>query len=580
MTHVHFLGIAGSGASGAAKIAEAQGYKVTGCDLILSGHSPKHLKNVDILAVTPAIFSFDPDNPELLEAKIKDIPILTWQQFTGEYLTKGKFVIAVSGTHGKTTTTAMIAKILEDAKLDPTVLMGAIVLKWKANYRIGKSKYFVIEADEYYDNFLNFYPNISVVTNIEFDHPEYFKDFAAYKKSFEKFKSQSKKVFDKPKGKFNTANASLAFQVGLVLGIDKEKIKKSLASFGGVNRRFEYIGDYNGAKVYSDFGHHPTEIKVTVDAAREKFPRNRILLIYQPHMFSRTKALFADFVKVFQSIRADKIFIMDIYPSREIDSGTVNSKQLVEAINKNSVFYIANPVLNKIKQEIKKGDIVFFMSAGDTDKLARELVKADSAYCIIYIVRHGETDWNVKHLVQGESDIPLNTEGIKQAEELRSIFRNIKIDAVFSSDLIRAKKTAEVIAIDRMLAIKTSKLLRERRFGKFEGESWDEACEIFETWENLSRKNRLIYKPDKGYETDQEAVSRFITFLREIAIVSPGKTILIVSHGTIMRILLNHLTGKTYLSGAVGNSGYIKLKSDGVDFFIDELVGIKKPNEK
>ena len=181
---IHFLGVAGSGASAAAEIARSQGYVVSGCDKELNGHSPNHLKNIDILAVTPAIFSLDPQNPELLEAKKLGIPIMTWQEFMGKYLQRQKFVIAISGTHGKTTTTAMIGTLLEDAGLDPTVELGAEVFKWKANFRIGQGKYFVCEADEYNDNFLNFKPDIAVVTNIEMDHPEYFKDFVAVKKSF------------------------------------------------------------------------------------------------------------------------------------------------------------------------------------------------------------------------------------------------------------------------------------------------------------------------------------------------------------------------------------------------------------
>lgn len=401
MTKAHFLGIGGSGASAAAAIAQAQGFEVTGCDLepdnefttvfsksqLLKGHSALHLRDVNILAVTPAIFSLDPDNPELVEAKKRNIPIFTWQQFLGEYLTKDKFVIAVCGTHGKTTTTAMIAKMLEDAGLDPTVELGAIVHWWGTNYRVGKGRYFVVEADEFNDNFLHLKPDITAVTNIEMDHPEYFKDFKAVKKSFAKFKGQSKKVFDKPNpklikfalkvpGDFNIANASLAFQVGLALGLNPEIIRKSLASYKGVGRRFEYIGSYLGAKVYSDFGHHPTEIKVTIQAAREKFPNNRILLIYQPHMFSRTKALFDDFVKVFKNAPVDKIFLMDIYPSREVDTDTVSSKQIADSVNKDSVAYIGSTsqTLEKLKPEIKKGDVVFFMSAGDTDMLAKELV--------------------------------------------------------------------------------------------------------------------------------------------------------------------------------------------------------------
>lgn len=429
MTKVHFLGIGGSGASAAAAIAQEQGFEITGCDLDISnefttpfsldqlqkGHSASHIGSgeANILAVTPAIFSLDPGNEELLEARKLGIPILTWQEFVGKYLMEGKFVIAVSGTHGKTTATAMIGKLLEDAGLNPTVVIGAIVPSWKANYKVGSSKYFVVEADEYNDNYLSINPDISVVTNIDMDHPEYFKDFEEYKESFKKFLLKTKDVgvvnltdasvaeivkvvmkepghaatyldFSKQEfnlslqvpGSFNKLNAQAAFQVGLLLGINPENIKSSLQNFTGTARRFEYIGDYQGAKVYSDFGHHPTEIRETVKALREKFPENRILLIYQPHMFTRTKYLFDDFVKVFKEAPADKIFIMDIYKSREHDLGEVTSKQLVEAINKSSVSHLGGvtETLDKLRPEIKNGDIVFFMSAGDTDRLAKELI--------------------------------------------------------------------------------------------------------------------------------------------------------------------------------------------------------------
>ena len=448
---VHFLGIGGSGASAAAAIAQAQGFEVTGCDLephneftaqfknsqLFRGHDPKHLDcnlegcSVDILAVTPAIFSLDPNNPELLEAKKIGIPILTWQQFLGEYLTKGKFVIAVCGTHGKTTTTAMIAQLLEDANLDPTVELGAIHPKWKANYRVGRGKYFVIEADEFNDNFLHLKPDIMVVTTIEMDHPEYFKNFEAVKESFKKFllskkgtsSSQTKQfiianlsdpvvrkilnvhpnvgsspnkgvntIIDYSKhlidfpllipGDFNVLNASAANQVGLVLGVDPQTIQKSLSSYTGVGRRFEYLGEYKGAKIFSDFGHHPTEIKVTMEAARQKFPNQKLTLVYEPHMFSRTKALFDDFVKVFKEIPVDKIILTDIYPSREVDTGLVTSQQIVDAIDddtlltKTCVYHSKDQLLPMLKQHLQKGDVIFFMGAGEIDKLARELVVA------------------------------------------------------------------------------------------------------------------------------------------------------------------------------------------------------------
>lgn len=391
MVKVHFLGIAGSGASAAAAIAKGLGFEVSGCDLSLEGHSPEHLKNIDILAITPAILSLDPNNAELKEANKKGIKMLTWQEFMGKFLQKDKLVIAVCGTHGKSTTTAMIGLMLEDAGLDPTVELGAIVPRWGTNYRIPthrhserseESPIFVTEADEFNNNFLSIQPDITVITNIEMDHPEYFEDFNSYKKSFNKFIKQSKKVIDKPNsklinfplivpGEFNILNASLAYQVGLLLGINPQKIKQSLASYSGIGRRFEYLGKYKGAQIYTDFGHHPTEIKTTMKAAREKFPESKIWLIFEPHMFTRTKFLFDDFVKVFKEIPIDKIIITDIYQSREIDKGLVTSQQLANAAN---VIYIPKTKLKNALDDAGKNDVVFFMGAGDIDKLASKLI--------------------------------------------------------------------------------------------------------------------------------------------------------------------------------------------------------------
>ncbi|OGE16221.1 hypothetical protein A2769_00525 [Candidatus Daviesbacteria bacterium RIFCSPHIGHO2_01_FULL_37_27] len=463
------MGIAGSGASAAAEIAKANGFEVTGCDLSLEGHNPKHLycqqldsspsvqndSLVDILAITPAITSFDPNNSELEAAKKQGIEVLTWQEFVGKYLLKDKFVIAVTGTHGKSTTTAMVAKVLEDAGLDPTVLLGAILPEWGTNFRIpvrhpeprfnrgalvsgsmeeipnpdrvearpkgrqvrnddgGDDKgIFVIEADEAYDNFLNYKPDIAIVTNIEMDHPEYFKDLSAIMDSFEKFllgtrktiignvsdpnvaeilkdvmKSSSVNAIDYTKhelnislkipGEFNILNAKAAFQVGLLLGIDPTIIRNSLSNFTGVSRRFEYLGTYKGRKVYSDFGHHPTEVKTTMQAAREKFPNQYIWLIFQPHMFSRTKALFKEFVSVFKNIPANQALILDIYPSREADTSLVKSQELVDAVDSNKVDYLSGVEELKVvlDKEVRPGDIIFFMGAGDIDQMARNLIK-------------------------------------------------------------------------------------------------------------------------------------------------------------------------------------------------------------
>jgi UDP-N-acetylmuramate--alanine ligase len=428
MIHVHFMGIGGSGASAVAAIAKAHGYKVTGCDKdienefttsfnkhdLFAGHNPNHLDGVDILAITPAITSLDPDNKEIARAREQGIEVLTWQQFMGKYLEKDKFVIAICGTHGKSTTTAMVGKMLEDLNLDPTVELGATVSQWgEKNYRIGESKYFVTEADEFNDNYQATTPDITIVTTIEMDHPEYFKDLDDYYGSFEQFLSKtrgtivanladpgvgevlkavahqtnpptildySKSDFNlhlKVPGKHNLANASAVFQVGLLLGLEPEKIKQSLENFPGIGRRFELMGEVNGATIISDFGHHPTEVKVVLDAARKEYPNKKIWVLFQPHMFSRTHALFADFAKILKEAPVDGIAIFDIYPSREVDTGLVTSKQLVDEINESKKVEYSDSweeYKKGVKKFIGSDDVVIFLGAGDTHKWAKELV--------------------------------------------------------------------------------------------------------------------------------------------------------------------------------------------------------------
>lgn len=203
----------------------------------------------------------------------------------------------------------------------------------------------------------------------------------------------------------------------------------------------------------------------------------------------------------------------------------------------------------------------------------------DKNYCKIFIVRHGQTDWNANQKIQGHTDIPLNKVGEEQARNLAQLFKHINFDAVYSSDLIRAKKTAELILVEKKLTLETTKLLRERRHGKLEGKHFSEMDSINKIWAGLDRQQRLSYTPYRGYESDGKIISRLITFLREIAVSRLGQTVLVVAHGGIMRVLLNHLTENTYGSGAVKNLAYIKLKSDGVDFFIEELSNIEDPND-
>lgn len=202
-------------------------------------------------------------------------------------------------------------------------------------------------------------------------------------------------------------------------------------------------------------------------------------------------------------------------------------------------------------------------------------MKSDLA--IIYIVRHGETEWNFKKLIQGQSDSPLTEEGIKQAKGLSKKLNKVKFDLVFSSDLLRAKRTAEIIIAEQKLEIATSELLRERRFGKLEGKPVQTLRAFDELFAKLRHEEIYSYKSSPDVESDEEIVTRLITFLREAAISHPGKKILVVTHGGIMRAFLIKLGVSDYKNPVfIGNAGYIKLETDGVDFYVKEVDGIEK----
>lgn len=199
-----------------------------------------------------------------------------------------------------------------------------------------------------------------------------------------------------------------------------------------------------------------------------------------------------------------------------------------------------------------------------------------SSYCTLYLIRHGETEWNVKRLVQGHTDSKLTKNGIAQARKLAKKFKNIKIDAIFSSDLTRAKRTAEIVALEKKLAVKTSELLRERRFGKYEGKRFD-VLNLLNRLENLSEKNA---DPELANEVEnyESLIGRFITFLREVSTAFLGKNILIVTHGGCLKIFLIHLGLTTYENmgpDTLENGAIVKVKSDGIDFFVEKTIGIK-----
>jgi UDP-N-acetylmuramate--alanine ligase len=317
----------------------------------------------------------------------------------------------------------MMAKILEDADMDPTVVLGAKVREWGRNYRVGKSKFLVVEADEYNNNFMSYHPNLTIVTNIDADHLEFFKDFEHIEQSFEDFLVKTKDTvianmadshvaevvkwamkksaievmdfnkvmvdFDlKLPGEFNIANAKAAFQAGLLLGIDPGRMLESLNSFTGIGRRFEKLGEKEGIEYYSDFAHHPREVAVTLEAARQKFPTQKIVLIFQPHLYSRTKNLFDDFVDVFKKASVDQIFITDIFASRENDPGDISSRMLVENTNMGTVNYIptVEEALNQMRSDrsdksdkigLDQMGVVIVMGAGDIDQKTRKYIKND-----------------------------------------------------------------------------------------------------------------------------------------------------------------------------------------------------------
>ncbi len=353
---IFFIGIGGIGISALAKMVHSKGMEVSGVNdeegktidslkeldvQIIFQKDFRDLPEVDMYVYSDAWIYRDPDILKKVRATGK--PVFSYFEALGIFAKDYK-VIAIAGTHGKTTTTAMVADILIDAGLDPTVIVGSFVKKFDNNFRKGNGEYLVVEADEYNRHFLNFHPHLSVVTNIEADHLDYYKDINDIKNAFNQLKLQSENVIsdyskylkEVPKlsvlGEHNRQNAAAAFAVAELLGVDEEIIKKSLANFAGTWRRLEKIGETStGAIVYDDYAHHPTEIKASLQALRELYGNKHITVVFQPHLYSRTKALFDDFTKGFDG--ADRVMLLPIYFAREDKDESVSSEKLAEAIN-------------------------------------------------------------------------------------------------------------------------------------------------------------------------------------------------------------------------------------------------------
>lgn len=412
---IHFMGASGSGASAVASIAQDFGFKVTGCDLKLNspyiekstlkiekGHNKNHLAGAACLIISPAVAKFDPENIEILAAKEQSLPIITWQEFQGAILQKEKFTICVAGGYGKSTTTAMVSKILIDANLDPTCEVGAKVLEWQKNFRTGKSKYYVCEADEYNDNFLNYFPDVAIILNVAWDHPDFFVSKKSLLQSYQNFisgirengtliitrdaheqlkkgirddiKVQIIKNFPSLKlsliGDFRLENANATLTLAKVLKINFFRAKKSTEEFKGLGRRLEYKGKIDGTVFYDDYAVQPYTILKTANALRKKFPKNKIALVLEPHTFSRVKKFFNEFVEAIKNTKIDRVLICNTYAAREEGDPQKISKELTAAVGSKSSFAgTIEKTADNLKANMESFDVVCSMGAGDVYKL-------------------------------------------------------------------------------------------------------------------------------------------------------------------------------------------------------------------
>lgn len=447
---IHMIGIGGVSMSGIAEILKNWGYNVTGSDMsdsdlidklrknginVKIGENLEDLEKSDLVVYTAAIKE---DNAERVKAKELNIPIVERADFLGLLTTLFKNTICISGTHGKTTTTSMVSLCFMQAKKDPSIQVGAVLKQLDGNYRIGGKDYFVIEACEYVDSFLKFYPKAEIILNIDNDHLDYFKNLDNIKKSFGKYvellpddgllvyNADDKNCDTMPEytkanvisygientnadftarnieynnngfpkfdvyyrneffttiqlsvvGHHNVLNALACIALCNFYNISKEDMRVALLSFTGAHRRFEYVGEYNGASVYDDYGHHPTEINATVDALQnKKFKKS--FVIFQPHTYSRTKNHLDDFAKAL--IKFDNIIVTDIYAAREKNTLNISSKDIVEKIISmgKQAIYISDfdEIVKYIRTNVEEGDIVLTLGAGTVTELGEKIIK-------------------------------------------------------------------------------------------------------------------------------------------------------------------------------------------------------------
>ncbi len=444
--NIHFVGIGGSGMSGIAEVLLNLGYKVTGSDIkksettehlrkagakILIGHSKKNIKNADVVVISTAI---DKKNPEVSESHRLKIPVIPRIEMLAE-IARMKYTIAVGGTHGKTTTTSLAALILKEGNLDPTIVVGGRLKNIKSGAKLGGGKFLVAEADESDGSFLKLSPTVSIVTNIDDDHLDYYGTMENLNSAFIEFINKVpfygcsilcaddrniRALYPKIKRRFvtyglspdadynirkirnsggltsfeifgnnkkllnirwgvagihNTLNATAAAVCGMELGIDTKKIKNALEGFKGVSRRLEIKHSKGGVVVMDDYGHHPTEIAATIDAIKRHKKPKRLIVIFQPHRFTRTKFLYKKIAKALN--RADSVKLMEIYPAGEKQIEGIKSNLIFDELKKLGacVEMFEKNDLKKLSSELKNGDAMLTLGAGDVYRLSDEISK-------------------------------------------------------------------------------------------------------------------------------------------------------------------------------------------------------------
>lgn len=446
--HIHFVGIGGVGMSGIAEVLHNLGYQVSGSDLKVSehalrlqslgiavqiGHDPAHVLDADVVVRSSAV---SPENPEIVAAKVRAIPVIQRAEMLAE-LMRMKYGVAVAGTHGKTTTTSMVATVLAGADLDPTVVIGGRLDALGSNAKLGRGEFMVAEADESDGSFLKLAPTIAVVTTIDAEHLDYYRDLQQIKETFLEFINKvpfygsailcvdqeqirdllprvQKRIVSygchaqadltaegvsltglssafkarfrgEPLGEIqlrvpgwhNVSNALAAIAVGLELEIEFAAIRVALGEFSGVARRFQVKGSPQDIMVVDDYAHHPAEIQATLKAAKDGFGR-RLIVVFQPHRYSRTQRLLHEFTSAFDL--ADQVIITEIYPAGEAPIVGVSGRQMADGVigrNGPKVIHVERKeeIAGRVVDLARPGDLVVTMGAGDIWKASDEIVR-------------------------------------------------------------------------------------------------------------------------------------------------------------------------------------------------------------